>query len=218
MTGHCAAFIAVGISLVAGTAYAQPAATPPRLRQTPQLSAFVDIGRAGLAADGSTDAVLRRSALTTIGAGGRLVWRSHLYAEARVGWMHATGERVYEDGGIRFGLGIPLEIRLVPADVTVGYQFSERRRVRPFLGVGGGAVWYREESKFSADDENMHEAFGAYHVTAGADIRVSKWIGIGGAVVIDRVPGALGRGGVSRDRGELDLGGTSLHLRATIRP
>jgi hypothetical protein len=41
-------------------------------------------------------------------------------------------------------------------------------------------------------------------------------VGIAGDVQYTRVPGILGKGGISKDAGENDLGGISVRLRVTV--
>ena len=50
----------------------------------------------------------------------------------------------------------------------------------------------------------------------GAEIRVSKWVGVAADVQYTRVPGMLGQGGVSQQVGETDLGGMAGRVRVIL--
>jgi len=206
---------------IARSASSQSAAAPPTRATAPvttgvSVGGFLDVGGLTLLAGDSAKAVLGRSTIPIVGVGGRFVWREHLFAEARVGRMRQTGQRIYQIDGERFPLGIPLTVRLVPVEVTAGYRFSARRHIRPFVGVGGGVVWYDEDSRFAEGDENARMAFGEYHVVGGGEIRVWKWISASGSVVFSSVPHAIGGGGISSDLGQTNLGGTSVRARVVI--
>ena len=53
-------------------------------------------------------------------------------------------------------------------------------------------------------------------VTGGAEVRVTRWIGVTGDVQYTHVTGILGSGGISKDLGESDFGGVAGRVRVII--
>ena len=55
-----------------------------------------------------------------------------------------------------------------------------------------------------------------YLIVGGAEFRVSRWVAVSGDLQFTRVPGILGEGGISKETGETDLGGTAGRFRLII--
>lgn len=88
--------------------------------------------------------------------------------------------------------------------------------LRPYVGAGVGIVNYRESSDFAAAGENTDESFTSFHVTGGLEVPLWKWFGAAAEVNYRRVADALGKGGVSQEFGEDDLGGFAFRVKVTI--
>ena len=178
------------------------------------------VGSAGLTwfAAGSTfKAVLGSSHGPDVGGGLNLT-KGPLYLEIGARRFSKSGERVFvTSGGQVFPLGIPVEVSMTPLDVTAGWRFAPRfGRVIPHAGVGYTRLKYEETSDFAAAAENVAESFSGFHVVGGAEVRVTRWIGLTGALVWTSIADALGDGGAAKAFDETNLGGTSLRISLVI--
>lgn len=136
----------------------------------------------------------------------------NLFVRGAADWSEETGERVFlDDTGQRFPLGIPLDIRLIPIEVSAGWRFdgrpAARRRFVPYVGGGAGVLLYRESDEFAEDDEKADEKFTSYHVLGGVDVYFARRAAVRAEFRYRAVPGALGDGGVSAVTGDTSLGG-----------
>jgi hypothetical protein len=129
----------------------------------------------------------------------------------------AEGSRVFVTSNRVFSLGIPTNITVSPIDVTAGWRFRQwSRRVVPYVGGGWSSYRYEESADFAAPGENVNERYSGYHLLGGVDVRLTRWLGLGGEYVWTRVPDALGQDGVSAFFSETDLGGSSLRVKLSI--
>jgi hypothetical protein len=137
-------------------------------------------------------------------------------------YFERTGERVFVADATSpvFGLGHPLKLRLVPAWAIVGYRYERRRGLplTPYVGVGGGAVFYREESEVGGLKEGvLEQTKGAGFAVLGLELgRGGLRFGIEGTYA--RVPESASLGGVSRVYGEDDIGGFTVVGKLTFVP
>ena len=202
-------FAAVLVVLLPGTARAQDVG----------VRGFVDAGATVFSARESFETVLGSRVGTIVGGGAEVVLPRGLFANLRLSRFQKSGERVFVFEGETFQLGIPTTVRIVPIEVSGGYRLgSGASRVIPYVGGGLGWHRYRETSEFAEDDENVDETHSGYHLLGGAEIRVARWIGIGGEAQWTTVPDALGQdpNGVSAEFGETDLGGFGFRVKLTI--
>jgi opacity protein-like surface antigen len=129
----------------------------------------------------------------------------------------ADGSRVFITNNRVFNLGIPTTVTVSPVDVTAGWRFRQlSRRVVPYIGGGWSSYRYEESSDFAAMGENVSERYSGYHLLGGVDVRITRWLGLGGEYVWTRIPDALGQDGASAFFKETDLGGSSLRLKLSI--
>jgi opacity protein-like surface antigen len=192
---------------------------------------FFDAGAVKLTAAESFEAIVGTSTAVVFGGGGEVVLPAGIFASARISQFQKTGERVFVFEGQTFPLGIDTTIRVRPIEVSGGYRFGGRSRpplvpARPGLSprvipyIGGGLGWHRytETSEFAEDDENVDETFLGYHLLGGAELRVTRWFGVGGEVQWTMVPDALGQdpNGASAAFGETDLGGVAFRVRFVV--
>lgn len=150
--------------------------------------------------------------------GGLNLTRGPVFLEVGARRFQKTGERVFVGAiGEVFPLGIPATIRLTPLDIAAGWRFAPRfGRFVPFLGGGYTRLRYEETSDFAAADEDVDESFNGFHVKAGAEVRLARWIGLTGEAVWTSIPNAIGTGGASQAFDETNLGGTSIRLSLVI--
>jgi opacity protein-like surface antigen len=192
---------------------------------------FFDIGAVKLTAATSFEAIVGTSTGTVFGGGGELVLPAGIFATVRASQFKKAGERVFVFEGETFPLGIDTTIRMRPFEVSGGYRFGgpNRRTAAPSRSlapsrivpyVGGGIGWHRyeETSEFADDEENVDETFRGYHLLGGAEVRVTRWFGVGGEFQWTTVPDALGQdpNGVSAAFEESNLGGAAFRVRIVI--
>ncbi|HEX7086918.1 MAG TPA: hypothetical protein VF198_11175 [Vicinamibacterales bacterium] len=226
-----AAAILGGAMLVAPPTAAQdvqpPAAPPAPMAPTSEPApARSGIGVQGFGLIGvnmpvpveSFEAVGLPTRPSEVGGGARVtrLWRG-LFAQAA--WSHwkESGERSFIDSaGRRFPLGIPLDVEVSFLDISAGWRFEGRSRFIPYLGAGAGVAKYRESSLFDASGENVDTRQTSYHVLGGADVRLARWLWVGGEARYRFVPGILGEGGVSAELDEREFNGAAVTARIAV--
>lgn len=145
-----------------------------------------------------------------------------LYLGAMVERVAETGERGFiTEDGTRFGLGIPLDVELMPIEGTIGWRFEapasrSQGRLVPFVGAGVGMLRYRENDPFAEADEKVDDRFIAYHAVAGADVVLARWVGVRLEYRYRYAPDSLGEGGLSAVTGDTSLGGSTLGVAVVI--
>src|SRR5262249_13467363 len=110
-----------------------------------------------------------------------------------------------------------------PIETTAGFRFrSSGSRggagpgVIPYVGAGVG--WYKlsEESDFSDGTDDVDSHHTGYLAVGGAEFRLHRVLSAAIDVQYTHVPGLLGKGGISMQVGEKDLGGVSARFRLLI--
>jgi opacity protein-like surface antigen len=224
-----AVFVAM-VASPATIAFAQQAEQKPRPRTTtisraPQKKGGVQIGGYGmfgnitLTAQDSFDAITGAHSAPIYGGGARIgVPIGGLFFDVGAWRYHADGERVFPFGDQVFDLGIPLQITIVPVELSAGWQFRFRAmpKLIPYVAGGLTSMSYQETSDFATDAENVDERFSGYHLLGGAEYKVTKWLGVAGEFTWTTVPDAIGDDGVSAAFNETDLGGTTIRYKITV--
>jgi hypothetical protein len=184
---------------------------------TPEFTvrAFADVTFTTFMADQSFEAAMGEASGFIFGGGGEFVAWRRLGVSGRVGRYSKTGERVFIHDGERFGLGIPLRVRITPVMFGADYRVP-LERMTPYVGGEVGVYRYDETSSFAEGDENVSESFAAYGVRGGVHFQASRWFGAAMEVRWITVPGALGEGGLSQEFDEEDLGGINVAIRFTV--
>jgi len=171
------------------------------------------------------DATLDSAFQVLWGGGLQVTTRKNWFVDVSVTRMSRNGQRAFVDeNGQEFRLAVPLHATLTPVEVSVGRRFPIRRRptrrrrltVIPYVGAGVGVYRYTESSDFSVAGEDVDSTHVGYLVLGGAEFRVSKWVGITADAQYTRVPGILGKAGVSQQVGESDLGGIAGRVRVIL--
>jgi len=225
---RAAAIAAVGsLLLSAAPSFAQrapgstPARTPPRVEFRP----FAIVTGEWFAASTTFDANLGSALQPLWGGGVELTMRSHLFVDVAVSRMSQSGQRAFVNEGRVFRTPIALHASVTPVELTAGYRFhpkprrlTKRHRVTliPYAGIGVGVYRFEETSDFSNPGEDVSESHVGFAALAGAEFRVSKWVGIAADAQYTHVPGILGQGGISKDSGERDLGGIAGRVRVIL--
>ena len=181
---------------------------------------FGMFGNITLTAQQSFEAVLDKSGGPVFGGGAQVLLPWGIYVEVGAWRFAQSGERVFiaPDGAV-FKLGIPVDIKITPIELTAGLRFAtitRGRNVVPFAGVGYSRHRYQETSEFAEASENVDESFPGFHVAGGVEYLVRRWLGISGEVSWSSVRNAIGQSGVSAHYGEDNLGGTSIRLKVSV--
>jgi opacity protein-like surface antigen len=207
----------------ATAAYAQ---AKPRLRTTSarpvrsvEIGGYAMVGKINFTAAESFDAILGAPSGSVIGGGARvgLPWGG-LFVDLGAWRFHGTGERAFVFNNEVIPLGIPVDVKVTPIELTGGWRFRLRRlpKLVPYAGGGFTSMTYRETSDFSTATEDVDETFNGYHVLGGAAYKISRWLGVAGEASWTTVPEAIGKTGVSDAFDETDLGGTTFRIKITI--
>jgi hypothetical protein len=237
--------IATLIVLSAVTAHAQtkpappttkkPAPTAPRPAQPAEptigVRGFATLGSFSFNAQESFDAVVGSTSAPVFGGGGQVLLPRGVYVEVSASRISRDGERVFigpaPDREV-FRLGIPLEVKITPLEITGGWRYRHcprtakpraggcRPPVIPYVGGGFSSYRYQETSEFSAADEDIDERFSGFHILGGAEYQPVRWMAIGGEVAWSSIADALGQGGVSAAFDENNLGGTTFRLKISV--
>ncbi len=202
----------------------QPGPAPASARPRPaprsnrlQIRAFGSVGTNWFAASSTFKAVLGSGTGQDFGGGLNLT-QGPGYLEIGARKFSKKGERVFvTDGGQVYPLGIPTEVTMTPLEIAAGWRFGTRfGRIIPHLGAGYTRMKYEETSDFADAGEDVGESFNGYHLIGGAEVRVSRWVGVTGEVVWTSIADALGAGGASKAFDETNLGSTALRLTLVI--
>jgi len=178
---------------------------------------FFVVTQQSFAASTTFDAIFGGSSQPFFGGGVQVTTPNGIFVEFGITHFSKTGQRAFVSNGQAFPLGIPLTATITPLELSVGYRFGATRwRLIPYAAGGFGRYDYKEESGFSADDENLNTHHIGYLVNGGVEVRLQKWIGIAADGQYTHVPGILGEGGVSQDAGETDLGGVAFRFKVIV--
>jgi opacity protein-like surface antigen len=207
--------------LLCAVALAAPASAQvrrPPLRPNPaptvSLRPFFAVDVQSFTARQTFETVFGNSVQPFWGGGLSVAFKNGFYLDVTASRFKKTGERAFFFNGQGFRLGIPLTVTLTPLEVSAGGRFRVTPRVFPYVGVGVGTYRYQETSQF--DDGPFDARHVGYLVTGGVEFRLGRWVGVSGDVQYTRVSGVLGTGGVSKEAGESDLGGTAGRFRVII--
>jgi hypothetical protein len=197
----------------------RPTAASARQSRSVDIGGYAMFGRVDFTAADSFDAILGTPSGPLIGGGARvgLPWFG-LFADVG-GWrFHHEGERAFVFNNEVIRLGIPVEVTVVPIEISLGWRARLRRlpKLVPYVAAGLTSMKYQETAASSTSAEDVDERFGGYHVMGGAEYRIARWLGVGGELAWTTVPDAIGESGVSKAFNDTDLGGTTLRLKITI--
>lgn len=198
---------------------ASTASRPPQKKGGIQIGGYGMFGNISFTAHNSFDAITGSSSGPIYGGGARIgVPYGGLFFDVGAWRYTAVGERVFPFGDQIFKLGIPVQISVVPVELSAGWQFHFRKmpKLVPYVAGGFTSMSYTETSDFATDAENVDERFSGYHLLGGAEFKIRKWLGVAGEFAWTAVPNAIGNNGVSEAFDETDLGGTTIRFKITI--
>ena len=178
-----------------------------------RIFGFLDVER--MAASQSFDTVVGTSTLFGFGGGVDITGLSDgLFVRAALSLMSKSGTR---SDGSQFANGIAVNVRMVPIDLAAGWRFNHivaGNSITPYVGGGALLLHYSEVTPSGSTGDNVSQFSVGYEGFGGVDVRVSPVLTIAPEVSYRAVPNAIGKGGVSQDFNETNLGG--LAFRITI--
>jgi opacity protein-like surface antigen len=118
----------------------------------------------------------------------------------------ASGTQIYS-------LSIANDVTLTPVYATVGYRAQKYGRIVPYLGVGLG--WQTLEERSPSFEDARRSQVG-FHIAAGAEYSLLRWVSVAGEVQRTIVPNVLGETGASALFTEDDLGGTTFRVKLIV--
>jgi opacity protein-like surface antigen len=194
-------------------ASAQVARTPP------SIEGYAMFGGVNLTAAESFEAIVGESSGTIVGGGLRVgLGLAGVFFDIGAWHFQAEGERVFIFDDEVIGLGIPVDVKMTPIEITAGWRFRVRKlpKLIPFAGGGLTSMRYEETSEALDASEDADGTFNGYHVLGGAEYKIRQWLGVVGEASWSTIPDAIGKAGVSKAFNETDLGGTTVRLKITI--
>lgn len=197
---------------VRGPATSGPESDAPAVSFRP----FLLVSAAQPAAKKTFEAVLGEPLQRFWGGGVQVALRSGFFVEVGASRFEKTGQRAFVFNGQAFPLGIPLTARITPLEFSGGYRFAVSPRIIPYGGAGVARYAYTETSDFADPGEDVDTTHSGYLVLGGVELRVHRWIGASVDVQYTRVRGILGSGGVSKEFGEDNLGGTAVRVKVLV--
>jgi outer membrane protein W len=140
------------------------------------------------------------------------------FVEATASRFREEGHRAFFSNGRAFQLGIPLTATITPFEISAGYRFHLKQspRVLPYVAAGAGSYAYQETSSFSDPADDVDTRHVGFLANAGAEFRLSRWVGLAVDVQYTHVTGIIGTAGVSEQAGESDLGGIAGRFKLVV--
>ena len=199
---------------------ASPLAAAAQVTRTaPSIEGYAMFGGIQFAASESFDAIVGETSGPIRGGGLRLgLGLGGLFFDVGAWHYGAQGERVFVFEDEVFQLGIPVDVKVTPIEISVGWRFRipKLSKVIPYAAGGLTSLRYEETSDFPGPSEDFDGTFNGYHVLGGAEYKIMRWLGVAGEASWSTIPDAIGKAGVSKAFNETDLGGTSVRLKVTI--
>jgi Outer membrane protein beta-barrel domain len=213
-------------ALLGAVAFLLASAVPCQAQNGISMRGFADAGLTIFTATQSFKAILGTPAGAVFGGGVEVGLTRDLFLSVGASRFRRTGQRVFVFQNQVFKLNESDTITVTPFQLSAGYRFRGRRPTRsarparftPY--AGGGVGWYRlsetSEHSTAADDEKTTNA--GYHVLAGVETPIRRWMAAAVDAQWSIVPNAFGDSATSVARlyDEHNLGGFTLSVRIIV--
>lgn len=139
-----------------------------------------------------------------------------LFVRVALSQMSKSGTRT---DGSQFANGIGVDVKMIPIDLAAGWRLEHltpHHTVTPYAGGGALLLHYSETTPSGDTGDNVSAFFTGYEVFGGVDLRAGS-LTIAPEVDYRKVPNAIGKGGVSQDFNETDLGGLAFRISIGAR-
>ena len=217
MMRNASALLTLVLGLAASPVSAQ--VLQPVLAPDVAVRPFVLFSEQRFAASETFKATLNGAVQPFVGAGAQVALANGFFVEAAFSRFSKSGQRVFQDDGETFEVGIPLKVTIMPIEISGGYRFGAEwssTRVIPYVAAGLASYKYTETSGFEVAGDKVSERGSGFLVLGGAEFRVHPWVSASADVQYTRVGGVFGEGGLSQQLEEDDLGGVAVRFRVII--
>jgi opacity protein-like surface antigen len=213
-------------ALVGAVVFLFASAPPCEAQNRIGMRGFADAGLTIFSATQSFKAILGTPAGAVFGGGVEVGLTRDVFVSLAASRFRRTGERVFVFQNQVFKLNVPDTITVTPLQLSAGYRFRTGRsasvtapaRFTPY--IGGGVGWYRfsETSAQSTSGEDEATTHAGYHVLAGVETPIRRWMAAAVDAQWAMVPNAFGdsAASVARLYDEHDLGGFTLKVRIIV--
>ena len=196
------------------------AATPSSAQDEITLRGFADAGLTVFTAKQSFEAIFGQAYGPVFGGGIEVGLPKNLFVSLAASRFRRTGERVFVFQNEVFKLNVSDTITVTPLELSARYRFGQMRPGRFTPYAGGGLGWYRfaETSAHSTAEDDVKTTHTGYHVLAGIETPIRKWIGAAVDAQFSTVPNALGDSptSVAKLYDEHNLGGFTVRARIIV--
>jgi hypothetical protein len=205
------ALIMIGVVVRSSPAEAQGS----QPRRTIGFAGFAQVDRQAFTASDTFDAIMSDTWGTFPGGGGEFRWRSLVF-EVSGSQYKRTGERAFVLNREVFRLGIPTTVTMTPIEFAVAYRLPQVWRIVPYGGGGAVRQSYKETSQFAASGEEVKDSHTGYLLMGGGEVHIWRWFSTAVEVRYRSLADAIGDGGVSKEFGEDDLGGSAIRVKFIV--
>jgi len=196
----------------------------PSAQNAIAVRGFADAGLTVFTARQSFRAILGSPAGPVVGGGIEVGLTKNAFLSLAASRFRRTGQRVFVFQDEVFKLDVSDRISVTPLELTAGYRFirvnrlGRMARFTPY--VGGGIGWYRftETAAHSTTADDVKATHTGFHVVAGAETPIRKWMAAAVDAQLSSVPNAFGDSpaSVARLYDEHNLGGFTLRARIIV--
>jgi opacity protein-like surface antigen len=179
------------------------------------VRAFGQASYVSFSAKQSFNAIMGSSSGSGLGGGVQLRY-GPAFLQLGLSRYSKSGERVFELDGEVYPLGVKDTVTVTPLTAIGGMRVLQRGRLAVHVGAGIGSCSFKETSDFEDDSEGVDESFTSYHLIAGAEYRIHRFVAVGLECHYTSVPNAIGQGGVSAVFDETNLGGVGVQLKLLV--
>src|SRR5438552_413943 len=182
------------------------------------IRGFGDAGLTVFTATQSFKAILGKRSGPVFGGGVEIGLPKSLFVSLGASRFRRTGHRVFVFDNQIFNLDVADTITVTPLELAGGYRFRRSGLVIPYAGAGVGWQKYEETSAHSTAADDVKVTHTGYHVLAGAEVPLQKWIAAAVDAQWASVPHALGDAAtsVASVYHENDLGGFTLRAKIIV--